>query len=37
MSARSAGRIAEADVAEIDAIFARHGVNPVPERWVEDD
>jgi aryl-alcohol dehydrogenase-like predicted oxidoreductase len=29
--------ISEADVAEIDAIFARHGVNPVPERWVEDD
>ena len=28
--------IGEADVAEIDAIFARHGVNPVPERWVED-
>jgi aryl-alcohol dehydrogenase-like predicted oxidoreductase len=26
----------EADLAEIDAIFARHGVNPVPERWVED-
>ena len=29
--------IAEADVREIDAIFARHGVNPVPDRWVEDD
>ena len=29
-------KITEADVAEIDAIFARHGVNPVPERWVED-
>jgi len=29
--------IAEGDVAEIDAIFARHGVNPVPDRWVEDD
>jgi hypothetical protein len=29
--------IAEADLAEIDAIFARHGVNPVPDRWVEDD
>src|SRR5262245_46050564 len=29
--------LTEADVAEIDAIFARHGVNPVPERWVEDD
>jgi aryl-alcohol dehydrogenase-like predicted oxidoreductase len=26
----------EADVGEIDAIFARHGVNPVPDRWVED-
>ena len=29
--------IAEAELAEIDAIFARHGVNPVPDRWVEDD
>jgi hypothetical protein len=29
--------IAEADLGEIDAIFARHGVNPVPDRWVEDD
>ena len=29
--------LSEADVAEIDAIFARHGVDPVPERWVEDD
>ncbi len=29
--------IDEADLGEIDAIFARHGVNPVPERWVEDD
>ncbi len=29
--------IAEADLAEIDAIFARHGVNPVPDRWVEGD
>jgi aryl-alcohol dehydrogenase-like predicted oxidoreductase len=28
--------IAEADLGEIDAIFARHGVNPVPDRWVED-
>jgi aryl-alcohol dehydrogenase-like predicted oxidoreductase len=28
--------ISEADVAEIDAIFARHGVNPVPEGWVEE-
>ena len=28
--------IAEADLAEIDAIFARQGVNPVPDRWVED-
>jgi hypothetical protein len=26
----------EGDLAEIDAIFARHGVDPVPERWVED-
>ncbi|HSP99615.1 MAG TPA: aldo/keto reductase [Candidatus Dormibacteraeota bacterium] len=29
--------IAEADVGEIDAIFARQGVNPVPDYWVEDD
>jgi aryl-alcohol dehydrogenase-like predicted oxidoreductase len=29
--------IAEADLAEIDASFARHGVNPVPDRWVEGD
>lgn len=29
-------RITEADVAEVDAIFARHGVDPSPERWVED-
>jgi len=26
-----------ADAVEIDDIFARHGVNPVPDRWVEDD
>lgn len=31
------GSISENDLAEIDAIFARHGVNPVPDRWVEDD
>jgi aryl-alcohol dehydrogenase-like predicted oxidoreductase len=29
--------IADADLAEIDAIFARHGVNTSPDRWVEDD
>lgn len=28
--------ISEADVAEIDAIFERHGVNPVPDHWVEE-
>ena len=28
--------IAEAELREIDAIFARHGVDPVPEGWVED-
>jgi aryl-alcohol dehydrogenase-like predicted oxidoreductase len=28
--------IDEGDLAEIDAIFARHGVNPVPDRWVEE-
>jgi aryl-alcohol dehydrogenase-like predicted oxidoreductase len=25
------------DLEEIDAIFARHGVNPVPDFWIEDD
>jgi aryl-alcohol dehydrogenase-like predicted oxidoreductase len=30
------GSLAEADLAEIDASFARHGVDPVPERWIED-
>ncbi len=25
------------DLAEIDAIFARHGVDPVPAFWIEDD
>jgi aryl-alcohol dehydrogenase-like predicted oxidoreductase len=29
--------ISDADLAEIDAIFARHGVNTAPDRWVEDD
>ena len=29
--------LGEADIAEIDATFARHGVNPVPEGWVEED
>jgi aryl-alcohol dehydrogenase-like predicted oxidoreductase len=29
--------LSEADVSEIDAIFARHGVNTVPDRWVESD
>ena len=24
-----------ADLAEIDAIFARHGVNPCPDHWIE--
>ncbi|MEW6273455.1 MAG: aldo/keto reductase [Thermodesulfobacteriota bacterium] len=28
--------MSEGDVAEMDAIFARHGVDPVPDRWVED-
>lgn len=27
----------ETDLREIDAAFARHGVNPVPEVWVEED
>ncbi len=28
--------IPQDEVAEIDAIFERHGVDPVPERWVEE-
>ena len=28
--------ISDDDLAEIDAIFARHGVNPVPDYWIED-
>lgn len=31
------GSISDSDYAEIDAIFARHGVDPAPDRWVEDD
>jgi aryl-alcohol dehydrogenase-like predicted oxidoreductase len=31
-----ASSIDEGELGEIDAIFARHGVNPVPDRWVED-
>jgi aryl-alcohol dehydrogenase-like predicted oxidoreductase len=26
-----------ADLGEIDAIFARHGVDPAPDFWIEDD
>ena len=29
--------IADDDLAEIDAIFARHGVDTVPDYWIEDD
>ena len=29
--------ISDADLAEIDAIFARHGVDTVPDYWIEDD
>jgi hypothetical protein len=29
--------ISDEDLAEIDAIFARHGVNTVPDYWIEDD
>lgn len=29
--------IGDADLGEIDAIFERHGVNPVPDYWIEDD
>ena len=28
--------ISDEDLAEIDAIFARHGVDPVPDYWIED-
>lgn len=28
--------LAEGDLAEVEAIFVRHGVNPIPDRWVED-
>jgi aryl-alcohol dehydrogenase-like predicted oxidoreductase len=28
--------IDDADMTEIDAIFARHGVNPTPDYWIED-
>jgi aryl-alcohol dehydrogenase-like predicted oxidoreductase len=28
--------ISDTDLAEIDAIFARHEVNTVPEFWIED-
>jgi aryl-alcohol dehydrogenase-like predicted oxidoreductase len=31
-----AGSLAEADLADIDASFASHGVDPVPQRWIED-
>ena len=29
--------ISDADLAEIDAIFERHGVDTVPEYWIEED
>jgi aryl-alcohol dehydrogenase-like predicted oxidoreductase len=29
--------ISEDDLAEMDAIFERHEVNPVPDYWIEDD
>lgn len=29
--------IADDDLAQIDAIFARHGVDTLPEFWIEDD
>jgi aryl-alcohol dehydrogenase-like predicted oxidoreductase len=28
--------ISDDDLAEIDAVFARHEVNPVPDYWIED-
>jgi aryl-alcohol dehydrogenase-like predicted oxidoreductase len=29
--------ISDADLAEIDGIFARHDVNTVPDFWIEDE
>jgi aryl-alcohol dehydrogenase-like predicted oxidoreductase len=29
--------IPEAELAEIDAVFARHGVDTLPEYWIEED
>ena len=29
--------ISEADMAEIDAIFAQHGVETMPDYWIEND
>ncbi len=29
--------IADEDLAEIDAIFERHGVDTIPDYWIEDD
>jgi len=29
--------IDDADLREIDAVFERHGVDPVPEFWIEED
>jgi aryl-alcohol dehydrogenase-like predicted oxidoreductase len=29
--------ISAADMKEIDAIFARHGVDPMPDVWLERD
>jgi aryl-alcohol dehydrogenase-like predicted oxidoreductase len=29
--------ISASDLAEIDSIFARHGIDTVPDHWIEDD
>ena len=29
--------LGEADLGEIDTTFSRHGVNPVPDGWIEGD
>jgi aryl-alcohol dehydrogenase-like predicted oxidoreductase len=29
--------LSDADLAEIDAIFAKHGVNTTPDYWIEDE
>lgn len=30
-------KISDADLAEIDRVFARHGIDTAPDTWIEDD